>query len=99
MSINKQNKKIALLTSDELKVYKTSGTLSRKNQGFRGPMYVYYLNGNIVPGDTFPKNDPSGIQNYLGKDITVEYIPEILKIRSYTNSEGRGYNFITKTNI
>jgi hypothetical protein len=97
ISINKQKKKLLQLTNNDLQVYRATSVLSRKNKGYRGAMYVYYLGSFMLPGEVFPKNDPSGIQEHLRETISAEYIPDIAKNRSYTDSQGHGYNFITKT--
>ena len=97
--IKNQKKKINQINAGSLEIKSVNGTLKLKNVGYRGPMMAVLIDGKIVPGDTLSKNDPSNIQNHIGEVITVEYAPSISKLRSYTDSQGHGYNFITKTNI
>jgi hypothetical protein len=97
VAISNQKKKINQINEGSLEIKQVKGILKLKNVGYKGPTYAILIDGNLVPGDTLSKNDPSSIQNHVGEAITVEYVPSISKNRSYTDSQGHGYNFINKT--
>lgn len=96
VALLKEQKKLADLQHTDLKVYELSGVLSRKNVGYKGNLYAYMIDDQMIPGEISSDNDKSGIKERLGKPVSFQYIPSISKNRLYQDENGKGYNFITK---
>jgi hypothetical protein len=98
IGISKQKKKLQLVNSGSLEVKSMSGVLSSKKvHAAKSPtLYLYYLDNELVPGDTTSMNIESGLQDRLGKRVTFEFIPSLSITRLYRDSDNHGYSFLTK---
>lgn len=104
-AIRRLRQKLLTIQEKDVEVYELKGVLGRKNgvslfdSRVHGGLYIHTIDGYDFPGQVLGTYDVSGLQNYLGEVVTMQYVPALSWNRSYTESSGHGYNFITKTRI
>ena len=106
--IIKLNKKLRKLQTEDIDIYEMSGVL-KLNPVSRGPVsssslfpggsgyYTCMIDGILVPGAIVLGDDKNGIKGFVGAKINFQYLPQITMNRQFSNEDGQGYNFITKT--
>jgi hypothetical protein len=96
-AIRKTKERLKMLESTNLKIYSISGSLNSKRPNMGSRMMIDMVDDFLLPELLNPGFGNS--RKDIGKKATVEYLPEAWLNRLYIDSNGRGYNYITKTAI
>lgn len=103
LALRKEKAKLDFVKKSKLEVYEMSGILGRDDAvmgQFRTikslKTYLYYLDNKLIPGQVMKDSISGGLQNYLGQQVSIQYVPAISKLRAYFSPVNTSYNFITR---
>lgn len=90
----KECAKLELIKSGDVELYKIHGILTSKSGGRN--ITLYYVDGYGLP---LFNGRNHGVGKYKGQPLTIELYPAIFVVRAHYDSDGNGFNYLSKTAI